>query len=57
MKKSLGAQGNRLRAAYYSRQANLAKDAEMKKFWDNLADEWLVLSNEKDAEKEPPTEE
>lgn len=57
MKKSLGAQGNRLRAAYYSRQANLAKDAEMKKFWDNLADEWLALSNEKDAEKEPPTEE
>jgi hypothetical protein len=33
----------RVRAAHCSHQAYLAEDAILKKFWDDLADDWLAL--------------
>jgi hypothetical protein len=33
----------RVRAAHCSHQADLAQDAILKKFWDDLADDWLAL--------------
>ena len=33
----------RARAAHCSHQAGLAEDAILKKFWDDLADDWLAL--------------
>jgi hypothetical protein len=34
---------NRARAEYCVSQAALAKDDEIKRFWDNLANEWLDI--------------
>lgn len=36
---------NHARAAHCSQQARLTQDAQIKKFWDDLAAEWLVLEN------------
>ena len=33
----------RARAAHCSNQAGLAQDTILKKFWDDLADDWLAL--------------
>ena len=33
----------RVRAAHCSQQAGLAEDRILKKFWDDLADDWLAL--------------
>ena len=33
------------RAAHCSQQSSLTQDAQLKKFWDDLAAEWLVLEN------------
>ena len=33
----------RVRAAHCSHQADLAEDRILKKFWDDLADDWLAL--------------
>ena len=33
----------RAHAAHCSHQADLAQDAIIKKFWDDLADDWLAL--------------
>ena len=35
----------RVRAAHCSHQADLAEDAILKKFWDDLADDWLALDS------------
>lgn len=33
------------RAEHCAQQSQLAKDAQLKKYWDDLAAEWLVLEN------------
>ena len=33
------------RAEHCSQQSQLAKDIQLKKYWDDLAAEWLVLEN------------
>jgi hypothetical protein len=33
------------RAAHCSNQAGLAQDTILKKFWDDLADDWMALHN------------
>lgn len=33
----------RARAAHCSHQSDLTKDAMLKKYWDDLADEWMAL--------------
>lgn len=33
------------RAEHCSQQSQLAKDIQLKKYWDDLAVEWLVLEN------------
>jgi hypothetical protein len=35
----------RVRAAHCSHQAGLAQDTILKKFWDDLADDWLALNS------------
>jgi hypothetical protein len=35
----------RKRAEHCAQQSNLTKDARLKKYWDELAAEWLVLEN------------
>jgi hypothetical protein len=35
----------RARAAHCSHQADLAQDAILKKFWDDLADDWMALNS------------
>ena len=35
----------RAHAAHCSHQAGLAQDAILKKFWDDLADDWLALDS------------
>jgi hypothetical protein len=35
----------RARAAHCTRQAGLAEDTILKKFWDDLADDWMALHN------------
>jgi len=35
----------RTRAAHCSHQAGLADDRILKKFWDDLADDWLALNS------------
>jgi CheY-like chemotaxis protein len=44
---------NRADAAYCSQQACLAQDTSLKKFWDDLADDWLALDSVKEAVVEP----
>lgn len=57
MSKSPETRGNRARAAYYSKKAALANDAELERFWNKLAEEWIALDNATSSENEPPTEE
>jgi S-adenosylmethionine hydrolase len=33
------------RAVHCAQKANLAKDVRIKKFWDDLADDWLALES------------
>lgn len=35
----------RARAEHCSQQSQLTKDFQLKKYWDDLAAEWLVLEN------------
>ena len=35
----------RLRAEHCAHQADLAEDAILKKYWDDLADDWLALNS------------
>ena len=35
----------RARNAYYSHQAGLIEDSILKKFWDDLADDWIALDS------------
>jgi hypothetical protein len=35
----------RARAAHCLHQSNLTKDAILKKYWDDLADEWMALDS------------
>lgn len=35
----------RARAAHCSHQSDLTDDTTLKKYWDNLADDWLALAN------------
>lgn len=35
----------RTRAAHCSHQADLAQDTILKKFWDDLADDWMALNS------------
>lgn len=35
----------RARASHCSQQSRLTQDTQIKKFWDDLAAEWLVLEN------------
>jgi hypothetical protein len=35
----------RARAAHCSHQSNLTDDARLKKYWDDLADDWLALAD------------
>lgn len=35
----------RARAEHCSQKSNLTKDAQLKKFWDDLADDWLALES------------
>ena len=35
----------RVRAAHCSHQAGMAQDTLLKKFWDDLADDWMALDS------------
>ena len=39
----------RVRAAHCAHQAGLAQDATLKKYWDNLADDWIALDSTRQA--------
>ena len=41
------------RAEHCSQQSQLAKDIQLKKYWDDLAAEWLILENA-NLERESP---
>ena len=43
----------RARAEHCSQQSQLTKNVQLKKYWDDLAAEWLVLENA-DLEPEAP---
>jgi hypothetical protein len=49
-----GHNAHRARAIYCSNQSDLAKDAILKKFWEDLANEWLALDNKSSEEKDQP---
>jgi hypothetical protein len=39
----------RLRAEHCSQKSDMARDAKIKKFWEDLADEWMALDDNSDA--------
>lgn len=39
--------------AYRVRHSHLVKDEKLKKFWDDLADDWLASDDQKSPDKEP----
>jgi hypothetical protein len=39
---------------YRVRHSHLVKDEKLKKFWDDLADDWLALDDQKSPDKVPP---
>jgi hypothetical protein len=42
---------HRARANYCSNQSDLMKDEILKKFWSDLADEWIALDDKATAER------
>jgi hypothetical protein len=41
----------RARAEHCSQKSDMAKDEKIKKFWEDLADEWMELDNRNDKDK------
>jgi hypothetical protein len=48
----IGANAYQARAIYCSKQAELSNDVKFKKFWDDLADDWLTLYKRSLVEKD-----
>jgi hypothetical protein len=40
----------RLRAEHCSQKSDMARDAKIKKFWEDLADEWMALEDKGDTD-------
>jgi hypothetical protein len=40
----------RLRAEHCSQRSDMAEDEKIKKFWEDLADEWMALDGKSDEE-------
>jgi hypothetical protein len=49
----IGKNANRMRAERLPQRSAMAKDEKLKKFWDDLADEWLALNDNKLPDKGP----
>ena len=46
----------RARAAHCAHQAGLTEDSILKKFWDDLVDDWLASAEQKSPDKVPSEE-
>ena len=45
----------RMRAEHCSQRSDMAKDAKIKKFWEDLADEWMELNDKSDRDQPEKT--